>query len=368
MPKISVFIPDLRGGGAERMMVHLINEFALRDIDCELVLANNTGPYLPLVSDRVSITELKCSFMNPIVIYRLYRHLVRSKPDVLLSAMTYPNVAALLARRLAGVPPRTVISERVVLTVQSHQSGSLKERLKPPAARMTYNMADHIISVNDDVSEDLVKNIHVDRQRISSINNPVLTEDSISGRDIPDHPWLQDHTRPVIIAAGRLARQKDYPTLLNAMARIPEERDVRLIILGEGPDRADLESLAGSLGVAGRIDMPGFAQDPYAWMQHADLFVLSSAWEGSPNVLVEAMACGCPVVSTDCPGGSRRILEEGRHGPLVPVGDADALAQAITATLDKPVDRQQLLARAADFSARRSADQYLQVLLPEAAL
>lgn len=364
MPEISVFIPDLAGGGAEKMMVHLINEFASRNIDCELILASKTGPYLPLVSERIKITELKCNFMNPMVIYKLSRHLSRSKPGVLLSAMTYPNVAALLARRLAGTPERVVISERVVLTVQSRQSTSLKEKLKPVAARMTYSMADHIISVNEDVSADLAEKINIDPQYITAINNPVIAGDGIAARDIPDHPWFHDHSGPVILAVGRLARQKDYPTLLTAMARIPGERNVRLLVLGDGPDRTDLEALASSLGIAERVSMPGFAQDPYAYMQYADMFVLSSAWEGSPNVLVEAMACGCPVVSTDCPGGSRRILDNGRHGRLVPVGAADQLAQAIMDTLDNPPDRQQLRACAGNFTARRSADDYLRILKP----
>lgn len=346
------------------MMVHLVNEIAGRGIDCELILANRTGPYVPLVSERVTISELQCSFMNPVVIRRLSRHLSRSRPGVLLSAMTYPNVVALLARRLAGTPERVVISERVVLTVQTRQSRSLKEKLKPVAARVTYGMADHIISVTDDVSTDLATEIGIDPTCITTINNPVIPGERIAARERPAHPWFHDNAGPVILAVGRLARQKDYPTLFRAIAAISGDRKVRLLVLGEGGGRAALEAFAKSLGIADRIDMPGFAADPYAYMQYADLFVLSSAWEGSPNVIVEAMGCGCPVVSTDCPGGSRYILDNGRYGRLEAVGDSNGLAEAISATLDNPPDRQQLLARANEFTALRSADRYLEILSP----
>jgi glycosyltransferase involved in cell wall biosynthesis len=364
MSRIAVFIPDLHGGGTERMMVRLVNAFAARNHETELILATRAGPYLDKVSDRVTIIDLQCSFMSPRIVHRLSRHLARSSPDALLSAMTYPNVAALLARRIAGLSMRVVISERTVLTVQSRQCSSLKEKLKPLAARMTYHMADHVISVADDVSTDLVEHIGVDPGRITTINNPVIPDNGMQPRAAPEHPWFHDKTAPVVLSVGRLVQPKDYPTLLTAIARLPDNCPARLLILGEGPDRTALEALAGDLGIRDRVAMPGFAGDPYAWMQHADLFVLSSVWEGSPNALVEAMGCGCPVVSTDCPGGSRRILEDGRHGRLVSVGDADGLAQAITDTLKNPPDRQQLLARAADFTVSRSADRYLAVLCP----
>lgn len=364
MSRIAIFIPDLRGGGTERMMVRLVNEIATRNHDTELILARRIGPHLDKVSDQVTVTDLQCSFMNPRIIPRLSRQLARSSPDALLSAMTYPNVAALLARRLAGLSMRLIISERTVLTVQSRQCSSLKEKLKPLAARMTYYMTDHVISVSDDVSADLIEHIGMSSDQITTINNPVIPDSGVEPRAAPDHPWFHDRTGPVILSVGRLVQPKDYPTLLMAIAQLPDDCPARLLILGEGPDRTALEALAADLGIRDRVAMPGFADDPYAWMQHADLFVLSSAWEGSPNVLVEAMACGCPVVSTDCPGGSRQILEGGRHGKLVPVSDADGLAQAITDTLDNPTDRQQLLARAADFNVSRSADRYLAVLCP----
>ena len=202
-----------------------------------------------------------------------------------------------------------------------------------------------------------------DACKIATINNPVIPSGGIAEYPAPDHEWFTSGDSPVILAVGRLSAPKDYPTLLQAFERVCRDRQARLVILGDGPEREKLERLAEELGIAGAVSMPGYASNPYAYMQHADLFVLSSAWEGSPNVLVEAMACGCPVVSTDCPSGPDQILEGGRYGVLVPVGAPELLAVAITGALDNPVARSKLLTRAADYSAEKSAACYLEVLL-----
>ena len=167
----------------------------------------------------------------------------------------------------------------------------------------------------------------------------------------------------MILAVGRLSAQKDFATLLEAFAKVARARLVRLIVLGEGEERESLSALADELGAASDVDLPGFAQNPYAYMSAADLFVLSSKWEGSPNVLVEAMACGTPVVSTNCPSGPEEILADGAYGPLVPVGDVDGLAEAMIELLDSPTPPQLLRDRASDYSVERSTKSYLDVLL-----
>jgi glycosyltransferase involved in cell wall biosynthesis len=168
---------------------------------------------------------------------------------------------------------------------------------------------------------------------------------------------------PVILAVGRLHRQKDFPTLIGAFARLRAERPARLVILGEGKLRPALEKVARRLGVGGDVDLPGYRDNPFAWMARAAVFALSSTFEGTANVLIEAMACGCPVVSTDCPHGPREVLDNGRYGPLVPVGDSAALAHAIAAVLDNPPDREVLRSRAALYDRDTNIDRYLQVLL-----
>ena len=180
--------------------------------------------------------------------------------------------------------------------------------------------------------------------------------------ETPAHPWLRDPKVPVCLAAGRLCPQKDYPTLIRAFATLAETRPLRLLILGDGPDRADLESLIRQLGLADRVALPGFAENPFSAMARAGVFVLSSAWEGLPGVLIQAMACGTPVVATDCPSGPREVLVDGRYGPLVPVGDPEALAQAIGETLDRPLGAELLKARASDFELAAVTRRYLEVL------
>jgi len=166
----------------------------------------------------------------------------------------------------------------------------------------------------------------------------------------------------VLLAVGRLVPQKDYPTLLRAFARVRSVEQVRLVILGEGRQRRSLERLVRRLGIADAVQLPGYVDNPYAYMAHAAAMVLSSAWEGIGNVLIEALACGCPVVSTDCPGGTAEVLGHGAYGKLVAVGDVDALAQAMAEILSETPDRERLRARAQEFSIDHIADSYLAVL------
>lgn len=177
-----------------------------------------------------------------------------------------------------------------------------------------------------------------------------------------DHPWLRPGQPPVIVVAGRLERQKDFPTLIRAFAQVRGERPCRLLILGDGGGRARLQALSAELGITADVDLPGFQANPYPFLARADLFVLSSRWEGSPNVLTEALALGTPVVATDCPSGPHELLDGGRYGPLVPVGDVAALGKAVAATLDQPLPPERLEAAVADYTQATSAERYLEVL------
>jgi glycosyltransferase involved in cell wall biosynthesis len=246
------------------------------------------------------------------------------------------------------------------------QAGSLrwKHRFLPPLARRTYLMADAIVAVSEGVAQDLVAHAGVSRERITKIYNPVVTAELLVRAKEPlDHPWLKPGEPPIILGTGRLVSPKDFSTLLRAFARVRAQRKSRLIILGEGNRRNELEYLAQKLGVSNDVALPGFVANPCAYMARASVFVLSSAWEGFGNVIVEALACGCPVVSTDCPNGPSEILGDGAYGPLVPVGDDAAMADAILAILESSTESGRLQARAAEFSAERAVDDYLDVLL-----
>jgi glycosyltransferase involved in cell wall biosynthesis len=230
--------------------------------------------------------------------------------------------------------------------------------------RRLYPRADAIVCVSAGVAEDLRRYLTLPAGRITIIHNPIqILAEEPSARL---HPWLGDRGQPVILGAGRLSRQKDFMTLLHAFALLSDLPAHRLMIIGEGPERAHLEREAVRLGIAERVTLPGFVTNPRACMAASSLFVLSSAWEGFGNVLVEAMAVGTPVVSTDCPSGPREILQDGALGPLVPVGDAPALARAIRQALLDPVPAERLRARADDFAPERVVVPYLAVLLPQA--
>jgi glycosyltransferase involved in cell wall biosynthesis len=196
-----------------------------------------------------------------------------------------------------------------------------------------------------------------------TVYNPVVTPELLAQAEaIAPHPWLQDGGPPVVLGVGRLVDQKGFATLLEAVARLRRERPLRLLVLGEGRRRGALERQARRLGLGADFALPGFAPNPFAYMARAGVFVLSSVYEGLPGVLIQALACGCPVVSTDCPDGPREILAGGEYGPLVPVGDAAALAAAIGRVLDAPPDRERLRRRGQAFGVEPAVLAYLEVV------
>ena len=361
--KIALFLPDLSGGGAERMMVNLACGFANRGAKVDMVLLRKEGSYLSLIPSSVRIVDLQVE-RTVRGILPLAGYLRREHPAALLSTFVNVNIAALLARRLANIPVRIVIRQ------PRRETANHSTPVRPlmyfgyRLQSSIYGWADEIVAVSRGVANDMVQNIGVPSDRMHVINNPVVTPKLFQQASEPiDHPWFAPGNQQVILAAGRLVHEKDFPTLIYAFAKVRRRRPTKLVILGEGKSRPMLERLRDSLGLHEAIDLPGFVKNPYAFMARAAVFVLSSRLEGSPNVLVEAMACGTPVVSTDCPSGPSETLEDGRFGRLVPVSEASALANAIVETLDAPLPGVILQRRARDFAVERSVDQYLRVLL-----
>jgi len=288
----------------------------------------------------------------------------KERPDVLLSAANHVHLTAVIAARLSFAPVR------LVLRVSNHLTGSHlgdSERQRPRRlkfARRVYGWADAAIAVSQGIADDLVEHTRLSRERVCAVTNPTYTPEIESAASATlDHPWVASGEPPLLLGAGRLVPAKDFATLLRAFARVRAHRSVRLVILGEGNKRRDLERLLNELGVEADVELHGFVDNPFAWMSRASLFVLSSAWEGSPGVLVEAMACGCPVVSTNCPSGPDEILAGGRYGRLVPVGDDAALADAIIEALDATFDSDVLRTRARAFDVDRAVERYLDVLV-----
>ncbi|PKM11098.1 MAG: glycosyltransferase [Gammaproteobacteria bacterium HGW-Gammaproteobacteria-3] len=394
---LSLFMPSLAGGGVERVMLNLAKAFAARGHRVDMVVCRAKGELRDRIPDGITLVELQQSasrvwprlqvlradpkgfwvLLKPVLfairtpykiryLASLVRYLRRASPDVLLTAMTGPNLTALWARRLASVPTRVVISEHNSLSQKIQAETNRQQwgwRFLPPVISRTYPWANAIIAVSDGVADDLSAKTGLPRESIQTLYNPVVTPELEARRETtPDHPWFAQGSPPVILGVGRLAKQKDFSTLLRAFARVRESKDARLIILGEGSERKNLEALAQRLGVADAASFPGWVANPYAYMAQAKVLALSSAFEGLGNVLIEALACGCPVVSTDCPSGPSEILAGGDYGTLVPVGDDRALAQGIAAVLDKPRDSLRLQNRAQAFSLERAVSRYLEVL------
>ena len=271
----------------------------------------------------------------------------RKKPDCVLPNGPRPSAVTLLASRLLKEPPPIIPTD--------HNVGDSDDR----RSRYLFPYASHFVAVSRGVADDLAMTVDVPGDRITTIYNPVVTPNlHIKAAETPDHPWLRNDSAPIILAAGRFEKQKDYPTLIRAFARVSVRRPCRLIILGEGSKRTEIEGLVQEFNLTDRVSLPGWAENPFAFMARASLFVLSSRWEGLPTVLVEALACGCPCVSTDCPSGPAEILQDGEFGVLVPVGDSEALAEAMERVLDAPPDRRLLQQRAAYFSADRAVAAY----------
>lgn len=387
--KLAIYVPDLAAGGVSRVAVDLAAALSGRGHQVDLVLCRAAGPLLGDAPDAVNLVELQRSRLFPayllaaapaslLPLLSLYvrrprrtlpnlrylpaltRYLRRRRPDALLAAKTMSNLLALWAARLAGVPTRIVISEHTHLSSEARREGW---RCLLPSIQRTYRRAAARVAVSDGVAADLSQLARIPRREVATIYAALGARRSEQSETSPDHAWFRPDGPPVILAAGRLTAQKDFATLLRAFAGVRRRRPARLMILGEGALRAELERLAGALGVASDVAMPGWAPRPHAYMARAAVFVLSSVWEGLPLVVVEALAAGCPVVSTDCPSGPAEILGGGAYGRLVPVGDAAALAEAVVAALDEPPHRDRLRRRARHFSTDRAADRYLDVLL-----
>jgi len=373
---LALFLSGLSGGGAQRRMLTLAGSFAIRGQLVDLVVPRSRGPFAAQLPAEVRLVALDpCASRLPGVASRrpwlvlgtipaLAGYLRRARPGAVLSTSNPANLACVLARELAGCGTPVVLCANIHLSAAIARRARAWRPLLRWLARRAYSCAEAVIAISRGVADDLPRAAGVARERVHAIPNPIAVDAIAAGaRAALDHPWFAPGAPPVLLAVGKLAPQKDFPTLLRAFARVRAVRVARLVILGEGAERQRLARLARSLEIDSDVALPGFQANPYAWMARASVFVLSSAWEGFSNALAEALACGCPVVSTDCPSGPAEILDGGAFGPLCPVGDAAALAGAILRVLEAPTAPARLRARAATFSVDAAADRYLEVLL-----
>jgi glycosyltransferase involved in cell wall biosynthesis len=360
--RLAIFISFSGEGGVERMIINLAKGFASAGHAVDMVLARAQGEHLKGIPETIRVVRLEARHTLT-ALFALSRYLRQERPAALLAPKDRAMKTAVLARRLSGTRPRLV--GRLGTTVSAALEGRswLHKAAWHAGMRLFYRFVDRIVAVSEGVARDVVAMSGLPRDRITVVRNPVVTSElpNLAAQPV-DHPFFAPGQPPVVLGAGRFTRQKDFPTLIRAFAKLRAARPCRLVVLGEGRSRGALEALAAALGVDKDVSLPGFTGNPYAYMAKARLFVLSSAWEGSPNVLTEAMAVGTPVVSTDCPSGPREILQGGRFGPLVPVGDVEAMAQAMLETLDDPIDPETLKAAVAEYTVEASVRRYLEVL------
>jgi glycosyltransferase involved in cell wall biosynthesis len=355
--RIALFVPSLGGGGAERAMVTLANSLAERRFAVDFVLWTESGPLRSLLSEKVHVVAL--GTYNPArLVFGFARFLKTYKPNVVISTLFVGNIIAALAKAASRSRTHLILTEQVAIgTYMQNEARRLRRLCVPPLMRLTYLLAQDIVAVSRGAARSLAPVLgKTTSKRITVIYNPIdlARIEIMAAADDKMASW----NVPTIINVGRLVEQKDQETLIRAFAKVRSRRPCRLVILGEGERRATLAALAQKLGVGSDVVMPGFIANPYSWMKKSRVFVLSSKFEGLPTVLIEAMQCGIPVVSADCPSGPAEILEDGRWGKLFLPGDVDALASAIEDALDGKLvaDVRQ---RAADFSIDTAVSRYV---------
>jgi len=358
---IAILLPDLRPGGAERLHLHLAREWLQQGIAVEFVLRQAQGELLAQLPVGATVVDLGATRVRSVLL-PLLRHLRRARPHALLAAMWPLTVVAPLAARLARYRGVVAVSEHSPLSLAYARKGRLHRFGLRASTAFGYRLADMRIGVSSGVADNMAQLSSMSRDRFTVIYNPAASGQVHAAQVRPDA--LRAVRGPLILTVGTLKRVKRHDLLLEAFARIAAATDATLCILGEGAEREALEAQVRALGLQDRVLLPGYVADPAPWYAYADLFVLSSDYEGFGNVIVEAMEHGLLVVSTDCPTGPREILQDGKYGRLVPVGDVDALADAMLDSLQATHDPVVLKARAKDFAVDKVADRYLDLLLP----
>jgi glycosyltransferase involved in cell wall biosynthesis len=314
------------------------------------------------IASEVNVVDLKSSRILYSIL-GLAKYLRMVKPTILLSTEIHVNIAALIAKKLAQVNTHIILRESNTFSALNlNLEKRFKTSLPIKIAPFVYPWADGYIAVSQGVAEDMISSLNIRKKKVHVVYNPVFSNELFNKKEEPvDHPWFKITGVPVILGAGRLSAQKDFNTLIRAFAIVRKVREAKLIILGEGSEFGNLKNLAVQLKIDKDVDLPGFVENPFAYMNRARLFVLSSKYEGLPGVLIQAMACGCPVISTDCPSGPREILADGKFGPLIPVGDPLSMAKAMDNMLDKKPDSALLIQRASNFSLEKAVEGYLSV-------
>ena len=365
--RLAFFVDSLAGGGAERVMLNLANEYIKHGYKVDLVLAHKQGDYLDDVDPNIRIIDLSVTRFWT-YFFPLIKYFRLEKPDVMLSATTILNLLAIMTKLLSCVKVRLVVSEHINITSFAETGTLQRPKVVKMLIKWFYPKSDQIIAVSNGAAKSLSQFSGVPLAQIKAIYNGVIDSEKLHlSQEKVSHEWFgsQQAHEPVIVAVGRLEAQKDYSMLLNAFAIVRKVRNAKLLVLGEGELRAELENKAIKLDINQDVLFYGFESNPFKFLANANVFALSSQYEGLPTVLIEALACGCPVVSTNCPSGPEEILEQGRFGELVKVGDENAFAAALLNVLSSQVSdarKKALAMHGQQFNVKKAFDEYSKVL------
>jgi glycosyltransferase involved in cell wall biosynthesis len=361
---ISIYISgkEFGAGGAEQVVLNLAQGFVERGIKPNLVLLQASGAFVSRICPDVHIVDLSIrseqSHRSLRKLFALIRYLKREQPTIFFAVSDTENIA-MWAKRIAGV------KTSVLNVLQVPVSMPLKwvsNNFKRYLIQNSYRWVDGVVACSQGVADDLIHTTGVSLDKVHVIYNPIVIDHILAKAQEPiQHPWFTSDAPPVILGIGRLVKQKDFPTLIRAFFQVRQQKQAKLIILGEGEQRCELEALIEELGLKNDVDLPGFQCNPHTYMAKSSLFVLSSRYEGAPNVLLEALEIGIQVVSTDCNSGPADILECGKYGRLTPLNDPQSLADAILEALTHPIASNILQKCATSFSLPKIVDQYLEI-------
>jgi len=356
--KISIFLPNFGGGGAEKVMINLGKAFSAKGCSCEFVVADSAGPLKKLLD--LNVVNLKSGRIRYSII-ALAKYLIEKKPDVLVAAHERANVCALIARQIARAKTKVVVTCHIDYSYTDRNNKSMNFKITKLLARHYYPKALRVVTVSEGAKQEIVKVLGLNPEFIKVIYNPVISNDLfLKSNEKIDDPWMNNSELPIIVAIGSLTQHKDHSTLISAFAEFRKKVESRLVILGEGPLRADLEQKIKALNIVDYVYMPGFVINPYAYLKKARCFALSSIWEALPTVLIEALALGVPIVSTYCAHGPTEILNNGEYGYLVPPQNVElmknAMINAFANPRPGPTDDHMM-----KFGLNYSADRYLEL-------
>jgi len=355
---ICFFPGTLHLGGISKMSINIAKELIKRGYRIDFFLSEHEGEYLDILPPEVNLFYGKGSIKSSL--FSLTKYLKKESPDAIITARDYINFASILAIKLANVPTKSIVTVRTDYSSLPYESNF--DKVMEFFGKYFYRYADSIVAVSDGVAVNHSQRMKLNKSDIEVIYNPAYEETSINENNNEIHPWLSNPKKKVIIGVGRLTEQKNFSLLINAFSKIVKKDELRLIILGEGEDRAKLENLISELTLDEYVYMPGYVNNPLDFISKADVFVLSSTWEGFGNVIVEALGTGTSVVSTDCKSGPSEILKDGEYGKLVPVNNIQVMGKAIQDMLKKPMDEEMLIERAKEFSTENISNQYLDLI------